>query len=342
MILTRTPYRVSFLGGGTDYPDWFLHNGGLVVGGTINKYTYICTRHLPQYHWFKSRVVYSEIETVLANSEIRHLAVAKVLQFLTLHSDDAPGLEITHMSDVPGRSGLGSSSAFVVGLLHSLSTLTGRHILQHELAHAAIKVERELMGETGGWQDQMFVSTGGLNYIVFERSGAVNVFPLPLSRQAIRDLEDHLLLYYTGVSRVAAEVSKGYAGRLATDARFQWAMLKMADEGVQALLRQDWLDLGRLLDRSWALKRTLQGVTTPDIDTIYNAARMAGAVGGKLLGAGGGGCLLLVVPPEKKMSVACAMRTAGQVQVPFAFDFDGSRIVFVDSHNLSLCPSLLG
>jgi D-glycero-alpha-D-manno-heptose-7-phosphate kinase len=340
LITTRTPFRVSFLGGGSDYPEWYLQNGGIVIGGAIDKYSYLMARHLPPYHAFKTRVSHAQVETVMSAGEIRHPAVRAVLHYLGWCGDfeHEPGLEIHHAADLPGRSGTGSSSSFVVGLVNTLSALRGMPMLQYRLAQAAIEVERDVLGETVGCQDQTWAAHGGLNLIRFEPSGAVNLYPIPLGHDGIADLEAHLMLYYTGVSRNSSEVSKGYVARLTTDARYQWAMMQMADEGYTALVRRDWLELGRLMDRAWQLKRGLEGVTTADIDRVYAAARLAGAAGGKLLGAGGGGCLLLVVPAGRRAAVANVMKGSGMVLVPFRFDFDGSRVIFVDRNNLVAPP----
>lgn len=332
MIITRTPVRISFLGGGTDYPQWFLKNGGIVVGGAIDKYSLLSCRFLPPYHEFRTRAVYSEIECVRHNAEIRHRAIRAVLQYLWM---EEAGLEITHMGDLPGRSGTGSSSSFVVGLLHALSALQGRLMLPAELAAAAAHVEQGIMSETVGCQDQAWAAHGGLNVIRFEKDGGHSVYPLPLSADEVGDLEAHLCLYYTGISRTASDVSGGYAASLATDARHQWAMMRMADEGAEALVRKDWGGLGRLMDRAWALKRGLKGVSNSRIDEVYEAGRLSGAAGGKLLGAGGGGCVLFVVPGEDaRARVGRAMAGLGMVEVEFRFDFDGSKIVFVDRGNL--------
>lgn len=342
MIITRTPLRISFLGGGTDYQEWFLEHGGMVLGGAIDKYSYISARYLPPFHNFKHRISYSQVELVKQGEIVSHPAVKAVMEYLSMDGafDHEPGLEIHHASDLPGKSGTGSSSSFVVGLLHALSALQGRVLMPYQLANAAIVIEQEVLKETVGCQDQTWAAHGGLNLISFEKSGSTNIYPVPLNQDAVADLESHLLLYFTGISRHASEVSKGYVARLRTDVKFQWAMLRLAEEGYNSLLRHDWLGLGGLLDRAWQLKRELAGVTTPEIDKVYATARLSGAVGGKLLGAGGGGCLLLVVPQTKVMDVACSMKNAGMVQVPFRFEFDGSRIIFVDRNNLSARPGI--
>lgn len=326
MILTRTPVRVSFFGGGSDYPAWYLKHGGMVVGGAIDKYVYVAARRLPPFHPFKTRVSYSEIETVWDNSLVKHRAVNSALAMLGV----SEGLEITHMADVPGRTGMGTSSSFAVGLLHALSALKGQLLLPHALAERATRLERDLLGETVGSQDQAWAAHGGLAQIRFEQTGNVNVLPLPLRAADVRDLEAHLALFYTGQTRTASEVSAGYAPRLAQDASYQWAMHRLAEEGHSALLGRDWTAFGALMDKAWLLKRTLAGVSSPEIDRVYAAGRMSGASGGKLLGAGGGGCLLFVLKdPSHRDALWCVMNDMGLIEVPFRFEFAGSRVVYV-------------
>lgn len=328
MITTRTPVRLSFFGGSTDFQSWSSSNGGAVVGGTIDQYSYISARYLPPYHDFKTRLMYSSIETVKKNGDIEHRAVKSIIEILGMESD---GLEIAHMSDLPGRSGTGSSSTFVVGLLNALAGLQGKTLSPSQLARAAIMVEQEKLGEVVGCQDQTWAAFGGMNHIVFQRNGNINVYPLPLKQEAICDLESHLALYFTGLVRTSSDVAAGYASELATGAKRQWSMLKMVDDGIALLLKNDWAAFGRLLDRAWELKRSLPGVTNATIDRYYAAGRMAGAVGGKLLGAGGGGCLLFVLPsPFRRAKLTETMESEGLVHIPFRFEFGGSRIIFVD------------
>lgn len=333
MILTRTPLRISFIGGGTDYPQWSSNHGGIVVGSTIDKYSYVTARYLPPFHEFKTRVVYSEIEHVLENSDVKHNAIRAVLKLLKMDDKHSPGLEINHLGDMPGRSGMGSSSTFVVGLINALATLKGEALLPDELAKTAIHVEHHLLGETVGCQDQVWASVGGLNKIEFTKQGHTNIYPIPLDRDQIASLESRLLLFYTGITRTASDVAGGYASELFTNGKLQFTMMHLAEQGVRALERCDWEGLGVLLDRAWQLKRTLAGVTNHTIDRYYAIGRMAGAIGGKLLGSGGGGCLLFVIP-QGNSEVAEALSKEGLVHVPFKFDFTGSKIVFFDRENI--------
>ncbi len=331
MIITRTPCRVSLLGGGTDYPSWCEHYGGLVLGGAVNKYAYHHVRHLPPFHGHKTRVVYSKLEAVKDNSQIEHRAVKAVLEHLGMGGPEGPGLEIFHASDLPGRSGTGSSSAFVVGLLNALSSLSGKRLLPHELAEAAIDVEQIALGETVGCQDQVFAAHGGLNTLRFHRGGSVTVIPLPLSAQKIRELEEHLLLFFTGETRTSSEVARSYAPALLERGKEQWAMMNLAERGVRAVEDGDYERLGGLIDQSWRIKCGLSSaVNTERASLLYQVARVCGAWGGKLTGAGGGGCMLLVVRPEKRKNVLEAMTKNGAVHVPFRFEFDGSVVVFAD------------
>lgn len=317
------------MGGGTDFPEVYLKHGGCVVGGAIDKFCYVSVRKLPPYHQFKTKLAYSLVETVQNTEEIQHPLIRACIEYMKIEY----GLEIHYASDMPGRSGIGSSSSFAVGLLQGLAALEGKARLAHQLANDAVEIERNILKEAGGHQDQQWAAHGGLNYIRFEPSGSVNIYPLVIGQEALADFESHLMLFYTGHSRDSAQVTNGYKGRLATDARYQWAMMGLADEGVSAIQRKDWMKLGKLMDMSWGLKRDLNGVTNPQIDLLYATARLHGAVGGKLLGAGGGGCMLLVVPPEKASQVKEGLTLAGMVPIPFRFEFDGSRVIFADRNS---------
>lgn len=330
MIISRTPYRLSLVGGSTDFPSWFLKHGGIVVGGSIDKFSYLTTRFLPPFHEFKSRLMYSSIETVKDNKDIEHRAVKAVIDYLDMQEK---GLEICHLGDLPGKSGTGSSSTFVVGLLNSLSALKGSRRLPHELASEAIHIEQVLLGETVGCQDQTFAAHGGLNVIRFKTNGEISVYPVVLNANKLKELEASLMLFFTGVNRISSHVAQTYAHALAGKQREQWAMMRLAEEAVDAIHYLNVPRLGWLMDQSWRIKRGLSDqVSTPEIDETYARVRVAGAFGGKLIGAGGGGCLLLVVPPEKRQIIKEA---AGLLEIPFRFDFDGSQIVFVGKENLN-------
>lgn len=326
MIISRTPVRISFLGGGTDYPSWAKQHGGLVVGGAIKQYSYITARHLPSFHPYKTRLAYSKIETVGCNQQIEHRVIKAIVKYVGLENN---GLEITHMSDLPSKTGTGSSSTFSVGLMNALLALKGQFAAPFELTNDAIHVEQDLLQETVGCQDQTFAAYGGLNAIAFAKNGDINVNPLPLNSDDVRDLEQHLLLFFTGETRTASEIAATYVPSLPTREREQWAMLRMAEQGISAIQRKDWLKLGELMGQAWQVKRKLSSsVSTREIDQMYNDGIRHGAVGGKLLGAGGGGCMLFVVPPEKATKVRDAMR--GLIEIKVRFDFNGSRIIFAD------------
>lgn len=328
MIITRTPVRVSLLGGGTDFPDWASQHGGLVVGGSIDKYGYITARRYPPFHEYRHRLVYQEVETVASVTEFRHRAVKAVLR----HTGwpDKEGIEISHLADLPGRSGTGSSSTFIVGLLNALASLRGCFLANYELAQEAIHVEQTVMGETVGCQDQVWAAYGGVNLIRFKPNGEILVVPLSITTEHVRELENHLLLFFTKQPRNSSEVAKGYASSLQSRRHEQFALMRMAELGVEAILRKNWTRLGELVDQSWRVKSSLPGVTNPEINKVYAAARLAGAFGGKLTGAGGGGCLLLVAPPEKHERILRELsgENVRLVHVPFRFEFDGSTVIF--------------
>jgi D-glycero-alpha-D-manno-heptose-7-phosphate kinase len=333
MIISRTPFRVSFLGGGTDYPSWSRKHGGLVVGGAINRHCHISARYLPPYHDYKTRVVYSAIEAVKDNSEIQHRAIRGVLAFLGLDKPDGPGLEIFHQSDIPGRSGTGSSSSFVVGLVHALKSLKGWYASPAELANDATFIEQVSLAESVGNQDQLFAAYGGLRYIRFRPDGDMTIYPIPLNPEKVKELEQHLLLFFTGVARTSSDVAKQYVPTLAEREQEQWAMLRLAEDGIEAVHRCQWELLGQLIDKAWRIKSSFPGVSSPSIDNWYCMARLSGAWGGKITGAGGGGCMLLVAPPEKRAAIVDAMQNVGMVHIPFRFDLDGSSIVYCDKTN---------
>jgi D-glycero-alpha-D-manno-heptose-7-phosphate kinase len=326
VIITRTPFRISFFGGGTDYPDWYRRHGGAVLATTINKYCYISCRYLPPFFEHKYRVVYSRIEDRASVDEIVHPPVREALRYLSFDQ----GVEIHHDGDLPARSGLGSSSAFTVGLLNALYALRGAMADKAELARQAIFIEQERLGEAVGSQDQTLAAHGGLNYIEFQRSGEIDVRPLTLPAERIHALNAHLMLVFTGISRTASEVVKEYLPEVVTKERQLVRMREMAHEAL-ALLRSgaDLADFGELLHESWQLKRSLSAkISTSTVDEVYDAARSAGALGGKLIGAGGGGFVLLFVPPERQARVQERLREL--VHVPIKFEFSGSRVIFYD------------
>ncbi len=323
MIISRTPFRISFFGGGTDYPDWYREHGGAVLSTTIDKYCYISVRELPPFFEHRFRLVYSFVENVKEVSELAHPAARGVLQYLNI----SKGLEIHHDGDLPARSGVGSSSAFTVGLISAVRALEGRHVSKDELAQEAIHVEHRVICEPVGAQDQISAAFGGFNHITFRQDGSHQVAPLVMQRDRLESLQGHLMLLFTGLSRTAAEIARTQIANLRHRASELHALNQMVDRAIEILRStSDLTEFGRLLEEGWKLKRRLSDrVSTPDIDAIYETARRAGAIGGKLLGAGGGGFLLLFVRPEDRPAVRSALPTL--LDVPFRFESSGSRIV---------------
>jgi len=323
MIISRTPFRISFFGGGTDYPDWYREHGGAVLSTTIDKYCYISVRELPPFFEHKFRLVYSFVENVKEISELAHPAARGVLQHLGV----SRGLEIHHDGDLPARSGVGSSSAFTVGLISAVRALEGRHMSKDELAQEAIHVEHSVLREPVGAQDQISAAFGGFNHITFRQDGTYQVAPLIMRPERQEALQGHLMLLFTGLSRTAAEIAKTQIENLSRRASELRALTQIVDRAIETLRSQcDLAEFGRLLNEGWSLKRRLSDrVSTPDIDSLYDTALRAGAIGGKLLGAGGGGFLLLFVRPEHRAKIRAALPKL--IDVPFHFDTSGSRIV---------------
>jgi D-glycero-alpha-D-manno-heptose-7-phosphate kinase len=324
MIICRTPFRISFFGGGTDYPCWYRRHGGAVLAATIDKYCWLTCRHLPPFFEHRIRVVYRKIETVKGPEQIEHPVVRAALQHLSFDR----GLELHHDGDLPARSGMGSSSAFTVGLLHALYTLRGDKRTKMQLAQDAIEIEQNVLGETVGSQDQVLAAFGGLKYVQFRPGGGIAVDPLPLAPQRIQELHQHLMLFYTGIARTASDVAKSYVDNVAGNRRQLHAMREMVEEAIDILVSgMDLAELGELLHEAWQTKRTLSDiVSNPQVDALYDRARAAGAIGGKLTGAGGGGFLLLFVPPDKRTRVIEELDDV--LHVPFEFESAGSQIVF--------------
>ncbi|MGB8852061.1 MAG: GHMP kinase [Pirellulales bacterium] len=326
MIITRTPFRISFFGGGTDYPAWYRLHGGAVLATTIDKYCYITCRKLPPFFEHRIRVVYSQIEDRREIDEIQHPAVREVLRLL----DVREGVEIHHDGDLPARSGMGSSSAFTVGLLAALHALAGRMISNEQLTNESIRVEQEILQETVGSQDQVCAAHGGFNHILFSTSGEISVRPVILPQQRVEELQSSLMLFYTGIKRTAADVADTYVCSLDTKKRQLRLIREMVDEALEIVCGSGPLaDFGALLHEGWMAKRSLSdAVSNPEIDVMYDAALAAGALGGKITGAGGGGFLLLFVPPEHQPAVREALHEL--LYVPFTFEGSGSRVIFYD------------
>lgn len=324
MIISRTPYRISFFGGGTDYPSWYRSNKGQVLSATIDKYCYITCRWLPPFHAHKHRIVYSRTEDVMKVSEIKHPSVRACLNFMKIKD----GVEIHHDGDLPARSGIGSSSSFTVGLLKALYALKGRMVPADRLAADAIHIEQEVLKENVGAQDQVAAAYGGCNVISFGPRRHLQVCPLTAPAQRMKEFQDRLLLFYTGIPRTASDIAAAQVKCTAARARELSSMCGMVDRAVEIVDgRGDLSAFGRLLHESWLLKRSLTDkITTPAIDEIYDAARRAGALGGKVLGAGGGGFMLFFSAPGKQARVRAALKKL--LHVPFRFEDSGSSVIF--------------
>jgi D-glycero-alpha-D-manno-heptose-7-phosphate kinase len=332
MIITSTPYRISFFGGGTDYPAWYEEHGGQVLACTINRYCYLSCRNFPPFFDFKHRIVWSEIENVPEGGEIKHPAVRAAIKYMQF----TQGLEIHHNGDLPARSGLGSSSSFAVGLLHAFHALKGEMISKVELAREAIHLERDLLRENVGIQDQIITAYGGINLINIFKNGDFQVDPLILNRARERELESHLMLFYTGIVRTASEIAANHIAAIADKTRTLNELASLVPIAAKALAsKSDINEFGRLLHETWMLKRSITSeISNGTIDDLYRQARDAGAIGGKLLGAGGGGFVLLFVPPDKRQNVLD--RLSGYLTVPFEFEQGGSRVIVCQPEQYSV------
>ncbi|MEI6073129.1 MAG: kinase [Verrucomicrobiae bacterium] len=325
MIISRTPFRISFFGGGSDYPAWSREHGGAVLATAIDKYCYLTCRYLPPFFEHRFRILYSKIEAVHRVDEIEHPAVRGALQELKF----TRGVEIHHDGDLPARSGMGSSSSFAVGILLALHALEGRMRSKEQLAREAIRLEQEVLRETVGSQDQVAAAFGGFNTIRFLPDGSFSVQPVLIPAVRMADLKRHLMLFFTGISRTSSDVASTFAGSLNDRAASISRFVEMVDEGLDILSCGRIEDFGHLLDEAWQIKRSLShAVSTTAVDEAYALARGAGALGGKLLGAGGGGFLLVFTPPERRRHVEKAL--SHFLHVPFDFEPFGSQIVLYD------------
>lgn len=329
MIISRTPFRISFFGGGTDYPIWYKENEGSVISATINKYCFVTVRYLPPFFHYKHRIRYYLKEEVRTIEEIKHPSVKACLKFL--HHDK--GIEIVHHADLPAQSGLGSSSTFTVGLLNALYALRNYMPTKRELALTAIHVEQDLIKENVGSQDQTTAAFGGLNRIKFGQSEQINVQPIIMSREKMSDLQKRCLLVFTGFARTASDIAAEQikiTPKKETEMREMMVLVNKAFE----ILRSDGSldDFGYLLNEQWKIKRSLTDmISNEQIDTIYKTAIDAGATGGKLLGAGGGGFMIFYVKPEWRENVNSKLSSL--LQVPFWFEFTGSQIIYYSHDN---------
>lgn len=328
MVITKTPFRMSFFGGGTDMPEFFREHGGAVISTTFDKYCYVTVRHLPRFFDYTSEISYSKIEQVKDISEIEHPLVRNAME--QLHMQE---LRLTYEADLPARSGLGTSSSFAVGMLNAFYALKGKYVGKKRLADQAIYLERTLCGEAGGWQDQIAASFGGLNRIDFF-GDTYTVKPIIISNDRKEKLNDNLMMFFTGFTRVSADIQKKAKLTMPSRAAGLAQMLEYVDEAEAILVDRDrdLDDFGRLLDESWKIKRNLaKAVSTDAIDLLYQKAIDAGALGGKLLGAGGGGFFIFYVDAEHRGAVREALPDL--LYVPFRFENGGTRVIHYTPEN---------
>ncbi len=337
MIISRTPYRVSFFGGGTDYHTWYEKHGGKVLSTTIRHYSYVYARFLPPFFRYKYRFTWNDIvETLNEKSETSHGIIRSALDFLKIDS----GIEISHQEDIPSKSGIGSSSTFSVGLLNSLYSLTNTPSTKKNLACEAVHLEREMLKDSIGVQDQIAASYGGLNKIEINTDGTFAVTPLNLKKERSKELESHMMLFFTGISRKSTVVAAKKIDILPEKEAVLKKMSDLVDESIELLSStEDICYFGELLHKTWSLKQSISShISNKTVDSIYARARNAGALGGKLLGAGGGGFVIFFAKPEHHQKVKEAL--SDFLWVPFEFEKNGSQIIFRDSPKYSLSSSI--
>jgi D-glycero-alpha-D-manno-heptose-7-phosphate kinase len=330
MIISRAPFRVSFFGGGTDYPAWYREHGGAVLSTSINKYCYITCRYLPPFHEFKNLIRYYKREETQTVDEIQHPSVRECLKFLGLNE----GIDLVHHADLPARSGLGSSSTFTVGLLHALYALKHEMPTKRQLAIEAIRIEQDTIGEHVGSQDQTAAAFGGLNKITFGGTQEIDVRPLIMRPERLERLQQHIMMFFTGLSRTASELARDQVEQIPNNKPDLRQMMQIVDKAEALLLdKNDCLEeFGRLLDEQWKIKRGLSSrISNSHIDEIYEAGIRAGALGGKLMGAGGGGFMLFIAVPEQQDKIKAALSRL--LYVPCRFDFLGSQIIYYSHHD---------
>ena len=322
MVISRTPFRMSFFGGGTDYREYYEKYGGSVISATFDKYCFVTVRDYPPFFNYKNQLTYSKIERFNSPDEVSHPLVRETMKYLGENA-----LQIGYDSDLPARTGIGSSSSFAVGLLNSIHTLRGGRTNAYSLAQEAILIEREKCAELGGVQDQIAAAYGGFNRIDFSADG-FTVRPVNIPSQRLEELNAKLMLFFSGTSRISSDISKEQSDNLHKNTDTLSRMKALTDDAERLLISSESLDgFGELLDHTWDLKQTLAAnISTSEVDGIYNTAKENGAIGGKLLGAGGGGFLLLYVPEKKQAAVKNAL--SRYMYVPFAFEHEGSKIIY--------------
>ena len=323
MVITKTPFRMSFFGGGTDVETYFKKHGGSVLSTTFDKYCYVNVRHLPPFFEYQTELVYSRTERVRAVGEIRHPAIRNAMRMMDMHD-----LRLTYEADLPARSGLGTSSSFVVGMLNAFYALKGKYVDKKKLADEAIYLERFLCAEAGGWQDQIAASYGGLNKITFHEEG-YEVNPVIISPERKKSLNENLMLFFTGFTRFSADIQAQNLDLSKEKTLILGEMQELVEEAEEILIdnTRDMADFGKLLDDTWKLKKgTGKGISTSQVDEIYQRGKAAGALGGKLLGAGGGGFFLFYVEPEFQNRVRRAMEPL--LYIPFKFENNGTQVLY--------------
>ena len=323
MIISKTPYRISFFGGGSDYPEWYLKNGGAVLSASIDKYIYISCRYLPPFFKHKYRIVWSQIENVKNVNKIKHQAVREMLKLYKIKE----GLEVHYDGDLPARSGMGSSSVFIVGLMNLLNNFLGKKMKTKMLAEKSINFEQKILNEVVGSQDQIAAAYGGFNKIIFKKSGGFNINPISKKNKNLQILNKNLLLVYTGINRTAHQIAKSYIKKLNTSKKFYISEIAgFVKEGEKLLNKGHLDDFGRLLHESWKIKKSLSSsISNTSMDEIYNEFIRKGALGGKLLGAGGGGFFLFYIPHHKQKKFI--NKSKKLITIPFNFTFEGSKII---------------
>ena len=330
MIITRTPFRISLFGVGTDYRVWYKENGGAVLNTTINKYCYISCRYLPPFFDHKYRIRYTKREETQSIQKIKHPSIRECLKFLKI----GQGIEMVHTSDLPAMTGIGSSSSFTVGLLNALYSLKGKMVSKRQLALDAIHVEQDLIKENVGSQDQVITAFGGFNKIDFGGPQEVTVYPITIGQKKIELLQNHLMLFFTGFSRNASDIAGKQIKETPSKNRELKALREMVDEAINILNGNpdDIKDFGKLLHEAWKIKKGLTPlISTAEIDDIYDIAIRAGALGGKLLGAGGGGFILFFAPPEKQLNIKKELKHL--LFVPFRFETLGSQVILYSTQD---------
>ena len=330
MVITQTPFRMSFFGGGTDFPGFYNEHGGSVISTTFDKYCYVTVRHLPRFFDYSNQITYNIIENANTIEDIQHPAVREAMKYLDMHE-----LRLVYEADLPARSGLGTSSSFAVGMLNAFYALKGKYVDKRKLADDAIYLERVLCNESGGVQDQIAAAFGGFNKITFSADG-YTVSPVVISQDIKKLLNENLMLFFTGFSRFSSEIAKKQEAATHDKTKELLTMKSLVDDAEKILTsKTDLVEFGKLLNYTWQLKRGItSGISTDAIDGLYEKAINAGAVGGKLLGAGGGGFLLFYVEKDKQENVKKALNDL--LYIPFEFENHGTQILFYKSEFFDL------